>query len=271
MFTLHRVPNRGFIDSEDDQIYFETWGDGPETVVLCHGMGGHHAVWYQQVPTLVRRYRVVTWDQRGFGRSSANGPIGPGPAVTDLTRILDHLEVEEAHMIGQSMGGWTALGFAVENPTRTASLVLADTTAGIFDDQIRATLAAYGEQIASGPPPDAWPLGFHPAVGNQLFDEDPAQSFLYGQLGSLTDPPSPFEVIEALMATDHTEPASRLATRTLFVVGENDPIFPPALIESAATCIPGSRVEVIADTGHSPYFERPDIWNDVVTRFLADS
>lgn len=265
------MPNRRTIDSEDDQIYFETWGDGFETVVLSHGMGGHHAVWYQQIPTLSRQYQVVTWDQRGFGRSSHIGPIGPGSAVIDLTRILDHLEVERAHMIGQSMGGWSALGFAVENPARTASLVLADTTAGIFDDQIRETLTAYGQQIASGPPPNDWPLGFHPAVGAQLLDEDLAKSFLYGQMGSLTDPPSPLEVIEALIATDHTVPASTLETRTLFVVGENDPIFPPALIERAATFIPGSRVEVVADAGHSPYFERPDAWNDIVTRFLADS
>jgi len=266
------MSTRGFIVSDDEQIYFESWGDGPQTVVLTHGMGGHHAVWYQQVSALSRDYRVVTWDQRGFGRSTRrSNPIGPVPAVTDLARILDHLDVDRAHVVGQSMGGWAVLGFGVRHPERTASLVLADTTAGIFDDTIRRTLANYGETISSGPPPDEWPLGFHPAVGTQLADEGPAHSFLYGQLGSLTDPPSPLEVIEVLMSIDHTQEAAQVTLPTLFVVGENDPIFPPALIENAASFIPGSRVAVVADTGHSPYFERPLEWNDIVTRFLADS
>lgn len=269
--TLLPMPH-GFIDNDDSQVYFETWGEGPETVVLAHGMGGHHAVWYQQVPALAERYRVVTWDQRGFGRSSRGSrPIGPETAAADLTRILDHLDVDRAHVVGQSMGGWAALRFAIDNPHRTGSLVLADTTAGIFDQDIRNTLGEYGSSIAAGPPPDQWPLGYHPAVGEHLADEDLAQSFLYGQLGSLTNPPSPLKVIELLMRADNTEGAAGLAVPTLFVVGENDPIFPPSLIEQAASVIPGSQVAVISDTGHSPYFERPDVWNDTVMTFLADS
>lgn len=266
------MSTRGFIDSDGEQIYFECWGDGPEAVVLAHGMGGHHAVWYQQVPALYTQYRVVIWDQRGFGRSTRRtSGIGPVPAIADLTRIFNHLDIDSAHVIGQSMGGWAALGFGIEYPDRTKSLVLADTTAGIFDAQIRRTLVEYGRIIASGPPPDDWPLGFHPAVGTQLLDEDPPQSFLYGQLGSLTDPPSPLEVIEVLMSTDYTKDAVNVNVPTLFVVGENDPIFPPALIKNAAALIPRSRVAVVADTGHSPYFERPSEWNDIVARFLADS
>ncbi|MFP3881137.1 MAG: alpha/beta fold hydrolase [Actinomycetota bacterium] len=53
---------------------------------------------------------------------------------------------------------------------------------------------------------------------------------------------------------------------TLFVVGERDPIFPPAIIETAAASIPGSEVAVVENTGHSPYFERPGRWNDIVVR-----
>jgi 3-oxoadipate enol-lactonase len=72
------MSTRGFIESDSEQIYFESWGDGAETVVLAHGLGGSHAVWYQQVPFLAQQYRVVTWDQRGFGRSTSNSRnIGP--------------------------------------------------------------------------------------------------------------------------------------------------------------------------------------------------
>ncbi len=262
----------GFVDSGGERIYYEMWGDGAETVILGHGMGGSHAVWYQQVPGLAERYRVVTWDQRGFGRSTGtSGELGPGPAVTDLARLVDHLEIERAHVVGQSMGGWSALGFAIEHPDRTASLVLADTTGGIFTPEIRSRLTEYGRQVAAGPPPDRLPLGHHPAVGTQLLDKDLAQSFLYGQLGSLTSPPPPTTIIPLLLATDHTERVGEVTASTLFVVGEHDPIFPPATIDTAAGFIRGSEVAVVENTGHSPYFERPGLWNDIVAGFLRES
>lgn len=266
------MSTRGFIESDAEHIYFESWGDAEAAVVLGHGLGGSHAVWYQQVPFLVRRYRVITWDQRGFGRSTSNsGVIGPVPAVGDLLRLLDDLEVDRAHIVGQSMGGWSALGFTINHPSRVISLTLADTIGGIFTPEIRQTLLEYGQQIATEPPPNQLPLGEHPAVGTQLLDEDLAQSFLYSELGSLTDPPSPTAIMPLLMATDHTSGAGDVEAPTLFVVGEHDAIMPPRSIESASRFIDGSEVAVVGNTGHSPYFERPAVWNDIVGRFLQQS
>lgn len=262
----------GFIDTSGERIYYEAWGDGDETVVLGHGMGGSHAVWYQQVAFLSAWYRVVTWDQRGFGRSTAVGnEVGPGPAVEDMMALFEHLGIDEAHVVGQSMGGWSALGFAIEHPEKTRSLVLADTIGGIFTPQIRRTLTEYEQLVAASPPPDRLPLGYHPAVGAQLRDQDLAHSFLYGQLGSLTQPPPPSTIMPLLLATDHTDSAGDVAVPTLFIVGEHDPIFPPGLIEEAAAAIEGSRVAVVEDTGHSPYFESPDRWNDIVLEFMRHS
>jgi len=262
----------GFIESDSERIYFECWGDTGDAVILSHGLGGSHAVWYQQVAFLSQHYRVITWDQRGFGRSSqATGTIGPKPGVDDMVRVLDSLDVDKAHVIGQSMGGWVCLGFAIDHPDRVISLTLADTTAGIFTEQIRQTLADYGQAIAQSPPLDELPMGRHPAIGFQLLDEDIAHSFLYTQLGSLTEPPSPMEIIPLLMTTDHTERAAEVSCPTLFVVGEHDPIFSPQLIESAARFIDTSAVAVVQDTGHSPYFERPATWNDIVAGFLRQS
>ena len=263
---------RGSADSDGEQIYFEYWGDSGEVVILCHGLGGSHAVWYQQVAFLSQHYRVITWDQRGFGRStSTTGSIGPTPAVHDMVAVLDELGVNRAHVIGQSMGGWAALGFAINNPDRVISLVLADTTAGIFPPDIRRTLSDYGKAIATGPPLPDMPLGFHPAIGAQLVEEDLAQAFLHTQLGGLTDPRSPTEILPLLMTADHTDGASGVTFPTLFIVGEHDPIFPPQLVASAVDLIPGSTVAIVENTGHSPYFERPRHWNDIVVAFLQES
>ena len=266
------METRGFTDSDGERIYFECWGDSGDVIVLSHGLGGSHAVWYQQVAFLSQRYRVITWDQRGFGRSTrSTGAIGPVPAVRDMVRVLDALDADRAHVIGQSMGGWSALGFAIDHPDRVISLVLADSTGGIFTPWIRQSLTDYGKAIAAGPPPHEFPLGFHPAIGTQLLGEDLAQAFLYTQLGSLTEPPSPEEIMPLLMTTDHTDGAPSVAIPTLFVVGEHDPIFAPRLIESAASLIPTSEVAIVENTGHSPYFERPDRWNDIITAFLPQS
>lgn len=262
---------RGFVASEGEQIYFESWGSG-QAVVLSHGMGGNHVIWYQQVPALAAHYQVITWDQRGFGRSTnRNRNPGPTSAAGDLSAILDHLGVEGAHVVGQSMGGWAALGFALDHPDRALSLLLADTPAGIFTPDIRTALVEYGKIIATSPPPHQLPLGSHPALGGQLAREDLARSFLYGQIGGMATPPPPTEITDLLLATDHTSRIGELAAPTLFVVGEDDPIFPPKLIHEASSLISGSQVEVMTGAGHSPYFETPEAWNDTVLRFMQGS
>ena len=121
----------GFVESGGERLYFECVGDG-DPLVLCHGAGGNHAIWWQQVPVFADRHAVITWDHRGFGRSSDRArESGPTVAVQDLGAILDHLGIERMDLVGQSMGGWTALGFALARPERVRSLVLADTLGGI--------------------------------------------------------------------------------------------------------------------------------------------
>ncbi len=112
------------------ELYYEVHGDGP-ALVLAHGAGGNHLSWWQQVPVLAQSYRCVTFDHRGFGLSREQ-PGGPGARafVDDLRALLDHLGIERAALAGQSMGGWTVLGFAVKYPERTRALALCDTPAG---------------------------------------------------------------------------------------------------------------------------------------------
>jgi 3-oxoadipate enol-lactonase len=78
-------------------------------------------------------------------------------------------------------------------------------------------------------------------------------------------------IMPLLMTTDHTARASEVSAPTLFVVGEHDPIMPPPVIKAAAGFIGGSEVAVVENTGHSPYFERPTVWNDIVGLFLQQS
>ena len=79
----------GCLSLAGDDVYFEVVGapDAP-AVVLGHGAGGNHAIWFQQVPVFEREHRVITWDQRGFGNSTnRNGLASPGTATNDLLAI----------------------------------------------------------------------------------------------------------------------------------------------------------------------------------------
>lgn len=257
----------GFVESGGERVYYEVHGEG-DPVVLCHGAGGNHVAWYLQVPDFARTYRVVAWDQRGFGRTTnrADQPT-PANAVVDLIALLDHLGIARAHVIGQSMGGCAALGLALAQPARVRSLVLADTIGGIWTDLAQREFEAFVRR-AGTLRTDALPLGRHPAIDESLLARDPAHAFLYQQLQSLNDAP-PASVPLHLRATAHApEALARLPMPVLFVVGGRDAIFPPAVIRSAAAQIPGARVVEIPGAGHSPYFEKPREWNEVVLAFL---
>ena len=259
----------GFETSEDEQIYHEVCGKG-EHVVLCHGAGGNHALWYQQVPALVSQYRVIVWDQRGFGRSTNHTEkSGPQAAVRDLGALLDSLDVERAHLVGQSMGGWAILGYALEHPDRVLSLTLADTLGGIqlpdgSDDTNEART-----RVADALLNENLPIGFdHPCLAPDFKNREPARAFLFLQFSSL-GPPTPLSALLGLMEVSYSsEQIKTLSVPVLFIVGSLDPLFPVADIYRAAELIPYAQVVEIAGCGHSPYFEDAGRWNQVLLDFL---
>jgi 3-oxoadipate enol-lactonase len=96
-------------------------GDGAP-VVLVHPGWGNADIWSPLIRLLPDYYRVIRYDDRGFGRSPA--PVVPYSAVGDLSAVLDHLGVKNAAVVGHSGGGGTALGLALSEPERVSSLVL---------------------------------------------------------------------------------------------------------------------------------------------------
>ncbi|MEM9406123.1 MAG: alpha/beta fold hydrolase [Acidobacteriota bacterium] len=257
----------GTLDHDGETIYYEVTGQGPETVVLSHGAGGNHAIWFQQVLELAQSYRVITWDQRAFGRTTNRaGQAGPIKFVEDLGALLDHLGVDRAHLVGQSMGGWTSLGFALAHPERVLSLVLADTPGGVMTEEVREDVAKLGSSPLDVAELAPWE---HPAVGPTTSRTDPLRGFLYRQIGS-TAPPLDPQIGRRMFAVDHSEEVTGLDLPVLLIVGSEDQLFTPRAIRSVANLIQRSRVVEIPGAGHSPYFERPEVWNRAVLEFLEE-
>jgi pimeloyl-ACP methyl ester carboxylesterase len=265
--TIQRLT--GFVSSEGEEIYYEACGEG-EPIVFCHGAGGNHVSWYQQVAAFVSHYRVITWDQRGFGRSTNRADrSGPRAAVSDLCALLDHLDIDRAHLVGQSMGGWTILGFALDHPERVRSLVFASTVAGIQLPEPSAETRQARERVAAVLLDPNVPIGGeHPCLAPGFAEQEPARTFLYTQISSLA-PPTPTSALIEMIETSRTrEELKKLSVPVLFIVGSLDALFPARDIHRAASLVPGSRVVEIPGSGHSPYFEDAERWNRTVLDFL---
>ncbi len=245
----------------EETIYYEVTGDG-EPLVLSHGAGGNHAIWFQQVALLSRRYKVITWDQRSFGNSTDHaGRHNAEAFAADLLALLDHLAINKAHVAGQSMGGWTTVRFALNHPDRVRSVILADTTGGIVTDEVRVDY----ERIMSG----EVRAEAERARAEGRLDEDSRRSFLYGQISSLNGE-RPTDIGAMLFGVDYSPRAAELAMPVLMIVGSEDPLFRPRSIRTIANLLPNVRVVEIPGAGHSPYFYQPDQWNRAVMEFLRE-
>ena len=109
----------------EDDCFTDPWRNEPETVVLHHGNSKNTKLWYAWVPLLARQYRVIRLDARGFGQSSVP-PEGYNWSLsnfgTDLLKLLDILELDKVHLIGETVGGTISLQFAYEYPERLHTL-----------------------------------------------------------------------------------------------------------------------------------------------------
>lgn len=114
-------PQSGFIDSDDARIYFERAGSGPSVLFLHAGVADLR-MWDFQVGALQERFDCIRFDMRGLGQTE-NAAETFSPSA-DVALVLDHLNVERAHIVGLSMGGATAVESALKFPERVISLSL---------------------------------------------------------------------------------------------------------------------------------------------------
>jgi 3-oxoadipate enol-lactonase len=243
-------------------MYYESHGEG-DAIVFAHGAGGNHLSWWQQVPFFRRRYRCVTFDHRGFGRSAdVEGGPGANAFVEDLRALLDSLEIEKTYLVAQSMGGGTCMGFTMAHPERVRGLVMADTTGTMSEAKLDDLRREFRESQ-----PQPMTLQGR-AYAPDLRDKRPHMAFLYDSVMALNPPrgePSG-ERDQRQVAT--AEKLAALRVPVQFVVGSKDAIIPPSIMKHASALVPGARFTEVAGSGHSVYFEEPDAFNRIVSDFF---
>lgn len=131
--------------------YDDTGGDGPP-VILAHGFLMDRTMFDPQVEALRDRYRVITWDERGFGETTSSGPFTYWDSAADCLALMDHLGIDRAVVGGMSQGGFISLRVALTAPDRVRGLILLDTQAGTEDPEVIPLYQAMVDQwLADGP------------------------------------------------------------------------------------------------------------------------
>ncbi len=124
------------------RIYFEDSDGSGLPILLTHGFGASTAMWAGQVAEFSERYRLITWDMRGHGRTECPEDLsffGQNETADDMCAVLDCLDIKEAVIGGHSLGGFMSLAFNVRYPERVAALILQGCGPGYRSEKARET------------------------------------------------------------------------------------------------------------------------------------
>lgn len=249
------------------RLFYESHGEG-RPVVLIHGLSGSHEMWKHQVPALARRFRVITLDLRGHGQSDKPpGPYSVPMFAGDVLRLLDHLGIETAVLVGFSMGGGTVQTFALAHPGRVRALGLISTSSE-FTPELRASFYECADVAErDGMAPLAEPLvasWFAPEFREQHPDE-----FQLNVRTTLTTDPKAFAAsARANAVRNWTDQLHRITCPVLFVGGELDAAGPVRNAEIYRRHLRDLEVHIIPGVSHLLPLEAPDRFNRILLDFF---
>lgn len=235
----------------DAEIWYEEHGSG-EPLLLVSGLGGTAAYWKANLASLAAKFRVIVHDHRGAGRSTHSQIRYSVEQMTDdVMRLMDHLKIGRAHLVGHSTGGAIGQTMAIRNPERLKKLVLFATwtKADKFFRQLfaarRALLTSVGKEayVRVGTlflyPP--WFIKAHEA----MIEEREKLS-----IAAFPPPEVVASRIDAIVAFDGTAGLAKIGVPTLVLCAKDDFITPAYFSEELAGKIPGAKLVLLPEGGH---------------------
>jgi pimeloyl-ACP methyl ester carboxylesterase len=266
----------GYVGAGDGRLYYEVAGEG-EPLVLSHAGFLDSRMFDAQWQALARHFRVIRYDMRGYGRSTQVS--GPLCRRDDLRRLLEHLRLTQAHLVGCSMGGEIALDLALEQPELAASLTLVGATLGGFalqGDPPRYVMDMF-DAMQRGDVEGTSELQIRIWLDGSFREPDQVDRALRERALSMNRIPverQTFGIADMQPLTPLDPPAvdrlHEINCPALIVAGSLDH---PEILRAAAmmtAAIPGARQVLIDDSAHVPSFEQPDTFNRALLDFLLD-
>ncbi len=256
------------VDLGDVTIHYEEAGDGPLTYVYCHGGGGNgedfeqnDRDWYAQ------RFRTISWDNRGLGRSGHAAKYSLPLYASDLNRLLERLEVERAVFFGVSWGGVLVQRFALDYPERCAAIVVDSSSSEV--NQLasenwyqRGEVAQRGaDALAGGEPAPAF-------QGHITVTADTAQTVQEERRDSFV---AQMRALAALREHPMTPYLHRIECPALIVGGGKDTMAGAAGCVLMARAIgENAQLEIVQDSSHGVYAQDREAFRPLLLDFLAE-
>jgi 3-oxoadipate enol-lactonase len=261
-----------FVSATDGtRIHYEVTGkNGKAPVLMIQGLGASKNAWNLQRIAMATRFRCVSFDNRGAGRSDKpTKPFTLEQMADDAIAVLDAAGIETAHIVGASMGGVISQIVAVKYPHRVRSLTLVCTACRNhpWRQELLQSWAKTAEEkgmIEVGKEAAQWVMS--PRSFRRLV---PAFTWM-GPLAALRPRHSFVSQIHAILDTreDLVDQLSTITAPTMVIVGNQDILTPRGDSEEIAERIPNSELVVISGAAHGLMMEHSSTFNKILIEFL---
>jgi 3-oxoadipate enol-lactonase len=253
------------------EFFYQEDGHG-EQVVWIHGLGIDHRIWALQMPLFTQHFRCLAFDNRDAGQSDRSpGSYTIQTMADDVIRLMDALAIDQAHIVGISMGGAVAQELAIAHPTRVKRLVLVSTYtstdrrgADILHSFALMRARFSREEYARATSP--WVFTYEdyriPGLAESVITrllEDPY--FLPADVYA--------RQIEAARSHFTEDRLSQITAPTLIVAGDEDLMTPMRFSRTLHEGIPGATLAVIRGGGHALVLTHAEELNRIVLSFLT--
>ncbi|MCM2390626.1 alpha/beta fold hydrolase [Streptomyces albipurpureus] len=251
-------------------LWADAAGERGSPVLLLHGIGSAAASFARQLGELGDRHRVVAWDAPGYGRSDdPTPPFRMDDFADAAAAVLTGPGLGPAHVVGASWGGVIATRLAVRHPALVRSLVLVDSTRGSGrTEEGAAAMLARSEELAT-----AGAVEFARVRAPRLLSAQAPTAMVAAVrelMATSIRLPGYAQAAASMAETDHTEALSSLRVPTLVLVGEHDRVTGVEESRHLHRLVPDSRFAVIPGAGHLAHQEQPDLFNALLSDFLAE-
>lgn len=241
-----------------------------ETLILLHGLGSNAERWNKNIDALSEQYNVIALDQIGFGYSDKPFiPYKGSTLVEFLNEFMVQKGIEEATLIGNSMGGWVSALFAVTYPEKLDKLILVDPAflLGLPDNANADDIYAFANPSTTTDMANYVERIYY--QNEELLKPQNLRESLIKKL-SWNDGYTVYQIIKSLIQGKHLviDALDDINAKTLIIHGRHDPIVPMETIETLREQIKDNATIIYENSGHSPMVEEPKRFNNDILRFL---
>ena len=262
----------GYAPSGGAQLYFEVSGEGP-AVVFIHAGVADHRMWQPQVEAFASWHRVVRYDLRGFGKSTA--PEEPFSQRDDLLAVLRHLSIDKAVLVGCSMGGTAAIDFTLEHPEMVSALVPVAAGLGGWNDWSAESSALMTQMMAAIQNKDidaAFEISARYWIDGPTRDPSRVDSLYREQARRLHRENFSLELFqrsEVALVPAAIQRLGEVRCPTIVVVGDSDAQDLRTIAGYLANRIAGAKLTTMANAAHLPSLEHRGEFNRILGDFLG--